>query len=176
MYRIVKGIQQFISPVGQWQYRDKDFLTPKNWLPAVSTANPTSTPVYTTLSAVPGVGTHSSSAAAKPLALWNHSPKHTTFNRKTCLGSCWKGETSCLHMHSPEWSILMWTSRCFINIIENQILFKPSKKKPHLWESELQFTRTEAMERVQTSTTHLLLRCKVQRLQQGKLNNIWSNF
>lgn len=76
------------------------------WLPAVSKVNSTSTPVYTTLSAVPGAGTCSSSAAAKPLTLWNRSPKHTKFNHKTCLGSCWKGETSCLHMHSPEWPIL----------------------------------------------------------------------
>lgn len=51
-------------------------------------------------------GTCSSRAAAKPLVLWSHSPKHTTFNHETCLGSCWKGETSCLHTLSPEWPIL----------------------------------------------------------------------
>lgn len=36
------------------------------------------------------------------LVLWSCCPKNTTFNDKTCLGSCSKGETSCLHMHSPE--------------------------------------------------------------------------
>lgn len=76
-------------------------------------ANPTPTPVCTPLNAlvlqlwaVPGAGTRWSSTAAKSLTLWSCSPKYTIFNRKTCLGSCSKGETSCLHTHSPEWPVL----------------------------------------------------------------------
>lgn len=62
--------------------------------------------------------------------------------------------------HAQSWmAYLMWTSRCFINIIQTQILFKPSKKKPLLCESELWFTRTEAMKWVLTSTNHLLPTC-----------------
>ena len=57
-----------------------------------------------------------------------------------------------------------------------QILFKPSKKKPHLWESELHFPCIEARQWVLTSTIPSLPRHRVRCLQQGKLNNMWSSF